>query len=287
MTEHEVGAERFPERPGGYLRASVRSYLAVVADLREKGFAPAQYASPGGFLRSWKLRGYDPEAVDQHVAALTREAVAPGLLALPAFPVGTGDARDTNPPRRRSERRQYVGDRQADWRRVGDLPGARLRVTRSRLGTAGKISGPVGEVLLTRRRSTITLPAGSALHFETASRWPGPRATDVAPRQVADSATGSPVLWMRGRNFNRTANGLVLFPGQRYFVFPVAGTSLSHAVMTAISESGTPTLWFRRISRGIVEVVVSPDCDLVPEVLCAMELASTWLRSYFQHPGGG
>jgi predicted alpha/beta-hydrolase family hydrolase len=45
MTSGEISDIRFPERPPGYSRASMRFYPALVADLREKGFAPGRYAS--------------------------------------------------------------------------------------------------------------------------------------------------------------------------------------------------------------------------------------------------
>ena len=76
----------------------------------------------------------------------------------------------------------------------------------------------------------------------------------------------------------------MLLPGQRCLVFPVTGTRLRNAVMTAVTESGHTALWFRRIARAKYEIVVSPDCDLTTELMCIVCLAAGWLRGYFESP---
>ena len=110
---------------------------------------------------------------------------------------------------------------------------------------------------------------------------------DGGGRQLSDSGTGAPVLWIGGTNFNGNAGGYVLFPGKRYLVFPVSGTRRRHAVMTAVSESGTTMLWFRRLPKRVIEIVVSPDCSLTSEILCTIPLTAGWLDNYFAEPGGG
>jgi hypothetical protein len=123
----------FPECARGYSREAVRSYLERSADLRDLGFAPA----PPEFSRNWRARGYDPQAVDRHLAELASAAAATGLRVLPA-PTSTKTAHHASSPEmRRLERREQESDAEAEWRRVSDLPGARLQLTRSRLGAYG------------------------------------------------------------------------------------------------------------------------------------------------------
>jgi hypothetical protein len=267
-----VAAAELPERARGYSRSAVRSYLELTRDLREKGFAPA----PGAvFPHNWRLSGYDPDAVDRHVTELARDAAAAGLRVLPALPTETGVPRTNRlGESKRAQRRRYESDEAAAWQHVGSLPGARLKVARSKAWRrVYTVAGNFGEVLLTRRSATTTLATGQVLRFER--------------NQLTDSATGDQVLWIRGINFARIAGGLVLLPGQRYLVFPVTGSRPGNAVMTAVSESGTTMLWFRRMPKGVIEVVVAPDCPVTGEVLCAIGLTANWLAKYFASPGGG
>ena len=71
MSGHGIGFIWFPVRAGGYDPGSVDSYQQRVADLREKGFAPAP--PPGGFPRVAGQFAYDPEAVNRYVAELAAE----------------------------------------------------------------------------------------------------------------------------------------------------------------------------------------------------------------------
>lgn len=59
--------------------------------------------------------------------------------------------------------------------------------------------------------------------------------------------------------------------------------------MTAVAESGSTALWIRYhpTEAGKHEIVVSPDRDLSPELLCVANLAAAWLAAYFAEQGGG
>jgi hypothetical protein len=261
----------FPECARGYIRDAVDSYVERSAFLRDKGFAPAP---PEGFPRSQAGQGYDPAAVDRHVGELVRDAAATGLQVLPELVNDKIPYRVNRRERRRPDWRQHERDSEAEWRRVSDLPGTRLTV-RARARIADKITGPCGEVLLTRRAGILTLATGQALRID----WPD--------HQVTDTRTGDPVLWFCGLHFFGHAGGQILFRARRYLMFPVSGTGRRNAVMTAVSESATTMLCFRRIPKGMIEVVVSPDCDLTPEILCAIALTAEWLDSYFDKPSDG
>jgi DivIVA domain-containing protein len=279
MTRRAIGHTRFPERKRGYNAFSVDSFLADIADLRDKGFAPENYTQLDRTIRRRLVRGYDPEAVERYVAQLPREADEAHLRTLPALPtLVVHHVRSLD----RAQRRQYDGERQAEHRRVSDLPGLRLKRTGSDVKVAGTVSDNSDEVLLTRRRRAITLATGQVLRLD----YTGPRGT--RPRyelQLTDPTTAEPVLWIRGKHHSWGADGRVLFPGQRCLTFPVSGTSQRNAVMTAVSESGTTMLWFRHIRRYEYDVVVNPDGHLTPEILCVIELTARWLVDYFRTQG--
>jgi len=78
MTRRAIRRTRFPERKRGYNTLNVDSFLADIADLRDKGFAPENYTQLDRTIRRRLVRGYDPEAVERYVAQLPREADAWG-----------------------------------------------------------------------------------------------------------------------------------------------------------------------------------------------------------------
>lgn len=173
--------------------------------------------------------------------------------------------------------RPYARERQAEWSRVADLPGRRLRMKDSL--TNSKITGPSGEILLTRRGRNMTLASGQVLRLDN----------QRPPRQqVADPVTGEPMLWIGRCHSYRGADGYIRFPGQGSLMFPVTGTRASNAVMTAVNESGSTMLWVRRTRWwGDYEIVVSPDCDLTPAILCVIMLTADWPRVVLTVPRGG
>jgi len=207
---------------------------------------------------------------------LPGEARTAGLRVLPAPPVGTIDFGYALQRKGGEEWRQFESDRAEDWQRVSDLPGMRL-IRKSR-----KISSTTGEVLLSRRRRTITPASGPEFRLDRM-----PWSWSDADVQLSDSMTGEPALWLRACHIDREAGGMVLFPGQRYLTFPVRGSRPKNAVMTAVSESGSPVLWFRVTRLVEEEVIVSPDLDLTSDLLCVIELTAPWLSGYFASRGGG
>ena len=272
VTGDEISAAAFPVRARGYLRSTVRSELARIADLHEKGFAPARYAPPGGSGFKGPGLAYDQEAVDRFFATLAREA-PPGLCALPEIPDegrsnGTGPR---HPSQLSAAWRQLARDCQAEWLRVSGLPGVRLRCS------DGKVTDSSGTVLLNRGSFKVLLATGQVLRID--SERSGPRITDWA--------TGEPVLWIgTGGPQGEWVLYSVLFPGGRCLEFPVRGTRPRDVVMTAVSESGATVMWLRRIGWGRCEAVVNSDCDLTTELLCAIDQAASWVGGYFGGGGG-
>lgn len=244
MNREEIRAVEFPLHVRGYARNTIRPELARVAALHETGFVPARSAPP-------RSAGTQDSGRDCNRAA------------------------DLGRPRRfRATGRQLADECEAGWRLVRDLPGVRRRKA------GGKVADSLGQVLLTHRRRTMTLATGQVLRVDKS-------VTSVDAmlmgRRVTDVGTGEPVLWIGGRHSDRVPSGRVLLPGRRLLVFPVVGTRPGNAVMTAVTESGSTVLWFRRISWRNYEVVVGPDCDLATELLCVIDLAAGWLASYFAH----
>jgi len=218
------------------------------------------------------IRGYDRQAVDRFLDALAsdraRQVPAPG----PASPGEWGDGQP------KPSGGSATGDRQADWRGVADLPGTRLRRTSGTILLGGgaltsKIIDSDGRVLLTHRGRTLKVAASGHVFRNDANR-----------AEIVDAATGALVLRWIGSHSYHHAGTIALGPGQRWLSFPIRGSRLRNAVMRAVDESGTEVVWFRKTKPAVVEAVVSPDCDISPEILCLIELAARWLVVYFARP---
>jgi DivIVA domain-containing protein len=244
--------------------------------------SPPPAATPTGFAKT--RGGYDRQAVDQFLDTLASDGA--GVYGQPtacSWPFASEEPpvwdRPGPRPRRarrpRAARRQYARDCDAGWLRVSDLPGTRLRCTREQvwLFPPKQIVSSDGQVLLTRRGATWTVAASGQrfLHPD---------------QQVVDAATGRPILQQVGNHISRQAKAVVLRHQQRWFRFPVEGSRLRNGVMTAVDESDTEVLWFRKTGRRATEVVISPQCALTPEILCVIELAAPWLDIYLAHQGG-
>jgi hypothetical protein len=116
--------------------------------------------------------------------------------------------------------------------------------------------------------------------------------------------TGTPVLYLTGRHYDLKARTRVTFPDGRSLRFPVRGTGIANAAMTAVDEAGRPVARYRSVARyrqlpGFLrelpgfdakyEVAIHPDQALTDELLVAVALSARWLSGYFRRPaeGGG
>jgi hypothetical protein len=110
-------------------------------------------------------------------------------------------------------------------------------------------------------------------------------------RELRDE-TGSPVLYTSGKHYNHVPGANIAFPDHRSLTFPVRGTSLANAIMTAVDRDGHTVARYRsRIYsaefRGdTVEIIVHPVQQLTEELLLAIALSAPWLRSYFEDSHG-
>jgi hypothetical protein len=109
------------------------------------------------------------------------------------------------------------------------------------------------------------------------------------PGRVESMATGELVLSWTGESKRqprlRHQAGqpftVMYLQGGRWLRFPVRGTTRGNAVMTAVDQTETEVMWFRIAESKSVEVVISPDRSVTPEVLCAVTIASPLIGYYF------
>jgi DivIVA domain-containing protein len=112
-------------------------------------------------------------------------------------------------------------------------------------------------------------------------------------RELVDE-TGTPVLYISGRNFERSAQACISFPHGRRLRFPVRGTQRANAIMTAVDEAGNSVVRYRIIrflmgglGRHNIEVAVHPGWELTDELVLAITISAPWLSSYFSVQRGG
>ena len=68
-------------------------------------------------------------------------------------------------------------------------------------------------------------------------------------RELLDE-TGEPVLYTGGRHKDYIAGSYIKFPDQRWLRFPVRGTSLGNAIMTAVDQAGNKVARYRFTGAG-------------------------------------
>jgi hypothetical protein len=109
-------------------------------------------------------------------------------------------------------------------------------------------------------------------------------------RKLIDD-TGTPILYTSGRNYDRRAGACITFPDRRWLRFPVRGTRMADAVMTAVDQGGNEVAWYRVIGPGFftwpVEIIVHPGQQLTDELALAIVISASWLSRYFARQTGG
>jgi len=276
MTEDEIRDTRFPLGFWGYAPGHVSTWLTVIADSVDAGVPPTAFI-PEARLPQEPM-GCNRRAVDQFLTELGyTQPERPGGHAnhgdvLGRFRLGAATGPGTS--------RRWARQRNAGSLRIADLSGTRIRCPRGM--EAGKILSSDGQLLMIRRvKSSRT---GEVLE-QTWTVVGGVHAFRVAGVKgpVVDVSTGETKMRIIGQHGAGCAAAVVLFADQRWLRFPVDGSSLRNAVMTAVNESGRRVLWFSHIDAEI-EVVVSPECELSPELLCVIAMAASWLEQYFPPP---
>lgn len=214
------------------------------------------------------------------------------------------------------------------WRGFGQLPGTHLRWEhvgrgRSELRTAEQQT--IASVRGSRRSTTVS--AGGRNFAVQDYAWERTRVRDMAELAARSSAdyighfakgapgwyiraeteykkrtsrtqpvgevvdeTGTPVLFISGKNYARRACARISFPDQRWLRFPVRGTESENAVMTMVDQAGATIARYRIVKEGFsrghstVEITVRPDRELTDELVVAITESAGSLYSYFAWP---
>lgn len=267
---------------------------------------------------------YDHEAVDWFLEQLQRQEDHPEPARIEAdpwrdLPVGnyftrkdpgglTGHTARPSVLERQKQARQdqvYLHQECRDaWGGFGQQPGTRLRwvpagILRRELRTAEQ---QTIASLHTRLPATVST-GGSTFAWKRVTRSPWPdiassqKPSRVVPpdhkltRELLDE-TGTPVLYISGRNHSYTAWARITFADQRWLQFPVRGVGRGNAIMTAVDHAGNKIARYRvtgSLKASTVEIVVHPGLQLTDELVLALAISAPWLSSYFkpQNQGGG
>lgn len=105
-------------------------------------------------------------------------------------------------------------------------------------------------------------------------------------------ATGIPILYASGTQFDLYAGARITFPDQRWLRFPVRGTERANAIMTAVDQAGNKVARYRITGKvrpfyaDTMEITIHPRQPLIDELVLAIAVSADWLTSYLApHPG--
>ena len=186
----------------------------------------------------------------------------------------------------RTAEQQTLASMGSIWKKTFSADGKIFRLRR--LSAEDSSSPAVAELLARAARA-------EAGHYT--GYMPG-RVIGVHLRRLADR-TGTPILYASGDHYNWRAGACIMFPDLRWLRFPVRGSWLANAIMTAVDQAGNRVARYRLTgksgrpkkslswSEGSVEIVVHPGQKLTDELALALALSADWLRRYFARPEGG
>lgn len=201
----------------------------------------------------------------------------------------------------RDERSRLTAANEREWLAFPGLPGTHLSWRKGRSGSWDLVTAS-GEIWATRRRNSIT---ASGRSYEVRYIWKNKRRNyifDRWHRQELVDSTGSVVFSWEGTHFAGRAGTVLTFRGKDY-EFPIPGsTRKAKTVMSAVEIGGSGHRLARfRLTCGSyraanhwrswnprpVEVVATSDSLSNLQMALMIAVASSWLRSYFDTPGGG
>jgi DivIVA domain-containing protein len=211
----------------------------------------------------------------------------------------------------------------AEWRRLDTIPGFRMKMRRddrgwSLVSSEGAVLADIQDrrwfderplvphdPLRWRKRLPITVRVDHRDYVVQMVRGPkrrpgrrraptsdpsaarAPSRTDLAMEHIAVlDSTGRPVLQLIGIHFDRQARSTVRRSSGGLIHFPVSGTSITNAVLSATNDSGTVLLRCRETEAGHW-AMLDPSVPVTAEYLLITVLALKLLPSYFRRPGGG
>lgn len=313
MNGDEIRATRFARRSiGGYAASEVDGLLRRVATELDAGRPAGPLIEHATFRTRGGGRAYDVDSVDWFLEQLLLHSGHPELAGLSLDP--WRDFAVAQVTRDGVSEPATLPGKYLWWETIasGAWNGWRAEYE---LRTADH------QVLASRRIRDFTVTAcGRTFHFSgpeiparsTADSWP-PGIAELAARSWRDRAghftaetmknsaqrreargvgevvdeTGTPILYLSGRNFDYRACARVTFTDQRWLRFLVRGTRRSNAIMTAVDQAGNKVARYRNAGRRFhpgeetLEIAVHPDRKLTDELTLAIALAAPWLRGYF------
>jgi hypothetical protein len=194
------------------------------------------------------------------------------------------------------------------WESFPELPGEHLRFHQTARGCAE---------IVTEDRQVLATAEVRNFPGDTPRRVTIGHVTYGVRRQpftlrVTDPDDLTILSFTGGKNFNREAMAVAEMPDGQLLLFPVRGTWISNAVMTAKDEAGSPVFrlrdvrnaWSgqqrkkvalfamldvlrRLVGRGdppVVEIVVEPGRQITPEMLLVIATGYNNLYTFFDRP---
>jgi DivIVA domain-containing protein len=279
----------------------IRKPFLTSGDVRNKQFS-ATVLRPG----------YDRDEVDAYLNEVELRLTAPPLgqsrgdepapeaSRLLAQDQPAGSRTDLRPrPSRHAVQQRYTQERWKEWDEFDQQPGTYLllawvTIARRELRSADQQTiaamtyrwyDPI------RGNANISEIGGQfSINLESFVL----RSTGYAQSRELVDATGTPVLYTSGMNFEHSAKASVSFPDGRSLQFPVQGTRRANAIMTAVDEAGNSVARYRIIpfstgslGRKSIQIAVVPGRDLTNELILALVISAPQLRSYFSVQAGG
>jgi hypothetical protein len=202
----------------------------------------------------------------------------------------------------------YKAERDEAWESIPGLPGEHLRWHQTARGRS-EIVTEDGRVLATveggfgaklPRRVTI----GQVTYQVRGRLFKPPAGPRVFKPWVTAPDSLTVLSFTGGSNFDRAARAVVHMPDGRSLRFPVQGTSIRNAVMTATDDEGSPVFHLRQVrnagsgqqrpsawpgfgpgKKAVVEILVEPSRQITPEMLLVMATGSCNLYTFFDRPG--
>jgi DivIVA domain-containing protein len=216
----------------------------------------------------------------------------------------------------------FFRDCQNAWRGFGRQPGGILRqrkvghfwAPRYELHTADQ--NTIASCDTGGTKKNFVRVGGRRFAYRTyriSSIWPGPPVVaEIADRSARDFAghfsgqtmaqtpvvrelvdeSGTPILYISGKNYNYRACACITFADRRRLRFLVRGTQQEDAIMTAVDESGNKIARYRHAADDIdpltswddIAITVHPGQELTDELALAIAISTQWLDSYFTFP---
>jgi hypothetical protein len=173
------------------------------------------------------------------------------------------------------------------------LPGRHLSWRKAGRGSWELTADSNGAVSVSTSRRGVLTSQGRTYEWRTVDKqgfW------DAGIEELANTATNAAVLRKSGGHWDHKGDTRMSLTGQRELQFPVRDLhDLIYGLMSAIDESGTSLVEYRRVSSKhmsrfkywAVEAVINPAALMIPSIELLIAVSSPLLIYYFESSGGG